>query len=227
MKIKTGMLLALGFSAVLAGAYVGNEVFAQGTPGASNPAVVSRTRVAVMNLQEVIKAYPKYVSFQEAFKQRDKVYADKLKALDNRLKELQTKYQAQGTSEQDRTKIENEARIIRVDMENVSQEAKKELIKYHDENMTQIFKEVQQVVVEYAKANGIDMVIRFTEDWASPDTYWKPENVVRRMSMPVWPMYYDESLNITGQVSNILKSKFANAGVAPAPNGVIQTSGNK
>lgn len=218
MKSRTGMMWACGLGAALVGVGLGGMVFAQaGNPAQAN-AVVSRTRIAFMNLQEVIKAYPKYTALQQAVKDKDKMYMDQLKGYDDKLKELQKKYQAKETSQADRDKIESEARVIKTDMENITNKAKKELIAFHDNSMSAIYLEIETVVREYAATNGIDIVFRFTEDW-NQETYFKPEMVVRRMTLPIWPMFYDQNLNITAVVSRNLNAKFANAaGTAPAGN---------
>lgn len=231
MKKNNAMLWAWGLGAALVGVGLGGIVVAQGPgqPGAATggaapaSAAVGRTRIAFMNLQEVIKAYPKYISLQDAVKQKDKMYMDRLKAMDDQLKEMQKKYQTKETPQQERDQIEANARRIKADMENLTNEAKKDLIKFHDDSMSQIYLEIDTVVREHAAANGIDIVFRFTEDW-NKDTYFKPENVVRRMTLPIWPMYYDQNLNITAVVSRTVNAKFAQAAQPPAGN-VVPAAG--
>ena len=216
MNRKSGKLWAWSLGAALIGIALGGVVVADGNNNPSAAAaVVGRTRIAFMNLQEVIKVYPKYTALQNAVKEKDKYYMDKLKVMDDQLKEFQKKYQLKETTEAEKGKIEAEARRIKVDMENLTNEAKKELIKFHDDSMSAIYLEINEVVKTYASQNGIDIVFRFTEDWNN-ETYYKPENVVRRMTLPLWPMYYDQNLNITAVVSRTLNAKYtAAAGAAP------------
>jgi Skp family chaperone for outer membrane proteins len=231
VKQRTGKLWAWSLGAALVGVALGGVVIAQ-APTNNNPAaaaaVVSRTRIAFVNLQEVIKVYPKYTGLQNAVKEKDKFYMDKLKVMDDKLRELQKKHADRATPETEKSKIEADARLIKVDMENLTNEAKKELIKFHDDTMSAIYLEINEVVKTYASQNGIDIVFRFTEDWTN-ETYYKPENVVRRMTLPLWPMYYDQNLNITAVVSRNLNAKYqAAAGAAPggtAPGGGIVPAG--
>ncbi|HMP04589.1 MAG TPA: OmpH family outer membrane protein [Gemmatales bacterium] len=211
MKKHAGIVAVCGLAALATGVYIGNTVTAQGNAGGA--AVVARTRIAFLNLNEVVKAYPKFKNLQETMKQKDKFYMDKIKVLDDKLKELQKLYQNQATSQAERDNIEPQARHIKADMENITNEAKRELIKFYDDNMAQIFMEVDTVVREYATTNGIDAVIRYSEDWNNE--YHKPENVVRRMNLPIWVMYKDNNLDITQTVSKNLNNRFANAAVAP------------
>lgn len=221
--MKHGGIVAVCGLALAAGVYVGNTVTAQGNPGAAS--VVARTRIAFVNINEVIKAYPKYNNLQEVVKQKDKFYMDKLRALDDKLKELQKAYQNPSTPQPERDKIEAQARLIKADMENITNEAKKDMIKFHDDNMAQIFMEIDTVVREYASTNGIDVVFRYSEDW-NKETYHKPENIVRRMTIPIWVMYKDNNLDITQAVSKNLNNRFANAAAQPPMGaGAIQQTG--
>jgi Skp family chaperone for outer membrane proteins len=223
VKKHAGIFAVCGL-ALAAGVYVGNTVTAQGNPGGA--AVVARTRIAFVNINEVIKAYPKYNNLQEVVKQKDKFYMDKLKALDDKLKELQKAYQNPATPQTERDKIEAQARLIKADMENITNDAKKDMIKFHDDNMAQVFMEIDTVVREYASTNGIDVVFRYSEDW-NKDTYHKPENIVRRMTVPIWVMYKDNNLDITQAISKNLNNRFSNAAVAPpgAAGSIQQTGG--
>jgi hypothetical protein len=67
-------------------------------------------------------------------------------------------------------------------------------------------------------------VLRYNEDWG--DDYNSPAKVVGRMNMPLWVMYYDKSMEITGTVAQLVNSKFgAAAAAAPAGGGVVPVNG--
>ena len=55
----------------------------------------------------------------------------------------------------------------------------------------------------------IDLVFRFNEDWG--EGYHEPAAVVDRLKHPMWPMYWDPSLNITGAI----RQKFDSTPAAP------------
>jgi hypothetical protein len=114
---------------------------------------------------------------------------------------------------------------LRFDMENLKGEATKHIVKYHDDSVAQFYWEIYQVVTEYAKENGIDIVLRYNEEWN--DDYNKPERVVDRMKMPFWPMYYDrKAIDITTAVSTILQKKYPATAAAPAGN-IVPAGGAK
>lgn len=227
MSYKAGIVGLCGAVALGVAVYCGGVVEAQAP---ATGVAVSRTRIAFVNLQEVMKASTRYKALQETLKKKDGDYMQQLKNKEERLKTLNMKFMAKETTDQEKSNIEAEARLIKVDMENITQEAKKVLIKEHDETVAVIYNEIYQVVSEYATANGIDIVLRFTEDWTR-ETYHKPERVVGRMQMPFWPMYYDRNLDITGKVNEILARKNAQAVAPPgapgAPGNVVPAGGQR
>jgi hypothetical protein len=109
-------------------------------------------------------------------------------------------------------------------MENLRGEAQKQIIKYQQEELTKMYREVYQIVSEYAAANGIDIVMQYNEDWG--DDYHSPPRVVQRMNLVYWPMYYDKSLDMTAYVAEALNKRFAGGAAAPA-SGVIPASATK
>ena len=219
MKAKLAILCACGLGAIVGFYGLSRPVTAQ-QPG-GGPAVVARTRVAVVNLQEVMKAYPKYDALQQELKKKDEFYVGKLKAMDANLKALADKLQNPNTPATDKVPLQQQYALAQLEMKRTGEDAKAELIKFHDENMVKIYWDVDKVVRDYCAANGIDLVFRFNEDW-NKENYAKPDYVIRRLSMPFWPMYFDPDLNITFRVSDILKRQFqANGGqgaVIPAGN---------
>lgn len=220
MKTKLSILCACGLGAILGFYGLSRPVTAQ-APAGGGAAVVARTRIAVLNLQEVMKNYPKYKNLQADLKGKDEAYVNKLKGIEANMKSLQEKFQNPATPQAEKETLQKQLMHQRVEMESITNDAKRELIKYHDESMVRIYFEVDQVVRDYCTTNGIDMVFRFNEDW-NKENYGKTEYVIRRLSMPFWPMYFDNDLNITFRVSDILNRKFqAAGGAAGAPGGVV------
>lgn len=223
MKTKLGILGACALGAILGFYGLGRPATA-GQAGGNGQAVVARTRVAVLNLQDVMKKYPKYEALQKELKGKDEAYVNKLKSLEAQIKGMEEKYKNPQTPQNERDDIQKQVMLLRLQMENTTNDAKRELIKFHDESMVRIYYEVNQVVTEYCQTNGIDMVFRFNEDWDEKN-YGKTDYVIRRLSMPFWPMYFDPNLNITFRVSDILNRKLQAAGGAPG--GVVPAGNNQ
>jgi Skp family chaperone for outer membrane proteins len=204
---------------------VGGAVTAQNNPAAATSAAVQRTRIAFVNMQEVLKAYPKFRSLEGEVKKKNDDYVGVIKTKQDRVAALRTEYQNPATTEQRKTQIENDFRIIQADMQNIQEEAKKTITKFSDEAVSQIYNELDAVVREYAGANGIDIVFRYTEDWTK-ETYNKPDRIISRMSMPLWPMYYDRNLDVTVRISALLNQRFpSTAQTQPGTTGAANTAG--
>jgi Skp family chaperone for outer membrane proteins len=217
----------LGLGAIaLAGYFAGSAEAQQSNAPAAQPSVLGRTRVAFINLHEVLKHYHKYTAHREVLKAKDQEYVNTLKAKQQRLEALAKEAKDEKTTQARKEQIEKEAKQIQFDMNEIKAEAQKTLVKYHDENVAQIYREVYQVVTQYAQANGIDVVLRYNEDWG--EDYHTPQKVVGRMSLPFFPMYYHPSLEITGPVRDELNKRFASAAPAPAAgSGVVPAGANK
>lgn len=217
MKTKWVILSVLGLAGRGLGGYFVASAEAQNNAPAQ-PSVLGRTRVAFMNLHEVLKHYQKYTNLRDTLKAKDQEYVNQLKAKQQRIEALAKEAKDDKTTQQRKEEIGREVKQIQFDMENIKSEAQKTLVKQHDENVAQIYREVYQVVTEYAQSNNIDVVIRYNEDWG--EDYHTPQKVVARMSMPCFPMYYHPSLEITGPVRETLNKRFASAaagaGVVPA-----------
>jgi Skp family chaperone for outer membrane proteins len=219
----------LGLLAALAvgGWFAGNALAQPGTAPATQPSVMGRTRVGFVNLHEVLKGYTKYVNLRDELKRRDEGFVNTLKVKQAKLEDLNKELRAPGTTPARKDAIDKEMKQIQFDMNVLKQDAEKELVKYHNDNVAQIYREVYQVVQDYAQQNQIDVVMRFNEDWGKD--YYEPAKVVARMSIPYFPMYYHTSLEMTGPVKDTLNARFSAAATPPAGGGnaITPVSGTK
>ncbi len=216
---KLGILSGLGVAAVLVGLYAGGEVAPAAAQNKGSTAA-ARTRVALLNIGEVFKNYKKFTKLRDELKAMDQKYVEMLKAKASRLEKMQEEYKT--ATAQKKEQIESEAKHIKFEMEDIKAKAGKEIGKLQEEQLTLIYREVDQVVRELARDHGFDLVFRYNEDW-DKDTYWTAPKVMARLNQPFWPMYYDSGLEITGQVVQLM-----NARLAAAPAGtVVPASANK
>lgn len=206
---------ACGLAALLAG-LIPTVSFAQ-TPATAAPAPVTPVRVGFVNMQEVLKLYPRYKGLQDELKKKDDEFMSIVKKKQERANEAQKEY-ATTTDQKRKDAIETELRGIKLEIDTIASDAKKTLGKYFDEEVAKIYVEFYGAVQDVANSNGFDIVWRYTEDW-NKDTYNKPEFIVRRMAAnPIFPMFYNrERYDITYRVVSYLSQKY------PAP--VTQTGG--
>jgi Skp family chaperone for outer membrane proteins len=204
----------VALSVCLGGTAIAQNKPATGAP-ASGSAALARTRIAFLNLNEVLKGYDKFKSLRDDLKQKDEMFLEQLKAKNKRAETLMAEQKDAKTTAQRREAIEQELKQIKFDMENIRGDAQKQIVKYQHEQLALMYREVYQVVSEYAAANGIDVVMQYNEEWN--DEYHSPQRVVQRMNMTYWPMYYDKGMEITGPVATMLNQRFTAAAGAVKP----------
>jgi Skp family chaperone for outer membrane proteins len=223
MHVIRKFAIACGLAACL---LVPSFTLAQAT---SAPAPVTPVRVGFVNMQEVLKLYPRYKALQDELKKKDDEFMSIVKKKQERMAELQKEY-ATSTDQKRKDAIEAEVRGIKMEIDTIAADAKKTLGKYFDEQVAKIYVEFYGAVAEVSKTSGFDIVWRYTEDW-NQETYNKPEFIVRRMAAnPIFPMYYDrERYDITYRVVSYLSKAYpaapttANPGTA-APGTVVPAS---
>ncbi|MFT3878303.1 MAG: OmpH family outer membrane protein [Gemmatales bacterium] len=208
--------LACGLAALVAG-FVPTLSNAQAPAG--QPAPVTPVRVGFVNMQEVLKLYPRYKALQDELKKKDDEFMGLVRKKQERMDALQKEYAASSDVRR-KDAIETEVRSIKLEIDTIASDAKKTLGKYFDEEVAKIYIEFYGAVAEVSKSNGFDIVWRYTEDW-NKETYNKPEFIVRRMaSNPIFPMYYDrERYDITYRVVSYLSQKY------PVPAAGVQQTG--
>ena len=191
---------------------------AQAPAGTTAP--VTPVRVGFVNMQEVLKLYPRYKALQDELKKKDDEFMSIVKKKQERAAELQKEYTTATTDQKRKDAIEAELRSLKLEIDTIAADAKKTLGKYFDDEVARIYVEFYGAVAEVAKTNGFDIVWRYTEDW-NKDEYSKPASIVRRMAAnPIFPMFYDrERYDITYRVVSYLSAKYP----APAGTGVQQT----
>src|SRR5438874_9592637 len=93
------------------GVYLGSQVFAQQTGAGNRPSTSSeplRTRIAVVNLVQVLKKYSKFQSFDAELKQQISQAKATLEPLEKQIREKQAKAQLPDTPAADREIIKRD-----------------------------------------------------------------------------------------------------------------------
>src|SRR5262249_3095385 len=183
-KLITGSVVVI--SAAIIGAGLGGYLSAQPpkAPPAQATSVLTRTRGALVNMAEVMKRYNKYNAYKTTALSKEKEATDLLQGKKTRLEKRALEMRDKTTTDERKSAIEAEMRTLRFEMDNIRTEAQKNLMKFSEDELSKIYREVYQVVSEYAVANGIDIVVRYMEDW---EDYNAPAKIVGRMQIPIWP----------------------------------------
>ena len=219
--MKRTIITLTALATLGATAYVGSQLRAQNQtqPGqiqqavATAPAAPLRTRIAVINLQQVIKQYRKWNDFEANYKNLYGQYNaefERKKAIGIDLKSQLDK----ATDDPTREKIQQQLRDLDRQVQDLGEAAKKQLGKMRDEQAVQIYREVEEAVQRYARANDIEMVLHYSDAVATADLY-HPANVQRKIqTMQCLPMYIAPGMDISNTVAAMLNQ---NLGAPSAP----------
>lgn len=212
-------LATVGFSC-----YLGSSLHAQNQPPrvsqvqqtvATAPAAPLRTRIAVINLQQVIKQYQKWTNFENSYKSLYSQYNaefDRKKALGMDLKNQLDK----ATDEATKEKITQQIKELERQVQDLGEDAKKKLGKMRDDQAQQIYLEVEQAVQAYARANDIEMVMHFNDAVTQAD-YYHPLNIQRKLQTGAcMPMYLAPGMDITNTIAAMLNQRLGVTSGTPA-----------
>ncbi|MBV9125947.1 MAG: OmpH family outer membrane protein [Planctomycetes bacterium] len=207
-----------GMAALGGGLYLSSPLWGQqgGFPqtSAGAPASMSaaplQTRVALVNLGQVIKSYQKFANFQNQLKSNSTFYEKELEGKRAQLTQLQDQA-THATDPTTRENIEKQAKQLQRDMQDIQEDARQKLGKQEFDEVVQIYREVKDAVSRYARANNIELVMEYN-DGVGPDEF-NPAFFQRKLSNGACqPLYVAPGMDIT---ANIVQMLNANVGGAP------------
>ena len=171
-----------------------------------------RTRVAVINLQSVIKQYQKWTAFETEYKRMYETYNQDFEKKKADAANLKASYD-KTSDDQAREAIQRQMRDLDRQVQDMGETAKKHLAKLRDDQASQIYREVEMAVEAYARANDIEMVMHFNDAITQGDKQ-NPMNIAAKLqSRTLFPMYVAPGMDITDTVAGMLNQRL-NAGAA-------------
>lgn len=184
------------------------------------PPPIPKTKIAILNLQHVVKNYEKWRLFEEEYKTKYKGYDaefEKIKKEGLGLKEQLTKM-PQDSPEAER--IKSRLKILDREVQDLGDKAKSQLLKLQDDMSIHIYTEVEAAVGAYAKANDIDLVMQYN-DGVLPTDKSNPQNIQRKMQTgAMMPMYSVDGMDISPTIIVMLNDHYRRSspqgGGAPA-----------
>jgi Skp family chaperone for outer membrane proteins len=178
----------------------------------ANTAAPLRTRVAVINLQSVIKQYQKWTAFETEYKRMYENYNQEFEKKKSEAAGLKAQYE-RTNDDQAKEAIQRQMRELDRQVQDMGEGAKKHLAKLRDDQASQIYNEVEMAVEAYARANDIEMVMHFNDAITRQDKQ-NPMNIAAKLqSRTLFPMYVAPGMDITDTVAGMLNQRL-NAGSA-------------
>jgi Skp family chaperone for outer membrane proteins len=213
--------ILVGVMSVGLSAYLASHLFAQTAPpaypagGGAAPAGVCTSKIAVINLQKVIKNYLKFKNIQAEMKKEAEGYAAQIDGFKAKIKQLETAGVGPTVTQEQRDRIAKDIKDLQRQAQDKSEEFNGMLQKHQFDQMVATYKDIQEAVAAFAKPRGIELIMHY-QDGEGPEMYM-PQFFSRRMSNGACqPVYMASGMDITDEVTNMLNRRI-NPGSAAAP----------
>ena len=210
--MKRKIIVLAGVVAALATAYVGNHLRAAQDPQVQQvsnniPQAPPRTRIAVINMVQVVKNYDKWKTFEDSFKQTYSHFTTELETRRARMVQMKADLAKLPPDDPKAETIKAEMRNLDRASQDYGEDAKKQLKKMEEEAAVGIYREISEAVEHYARSNDIELVVNYN-DAITPQDFLSPANVQRKMGMNVCtPIYMTPGMNITDAVTAMLNQR--------------------
>ena len=181
----------------------------QGQPGQQyQPPPTPKTKIAILNLQQVVKNYDKWKGFEEQYKQQYKTFDQEFENIKKeglKLKDDLTKLPPDSAqADAIKKRLKELDRMV----QDLGDNAKSRLLKLQDDMSIHIYQEVEAAVGAYAKSNDIDLVMQFN-DGVQPSDKNNPQNIQRKMQTGAcMPMYWVDGMDISPTVIIMLNNHY-------------------
>lgn len=177
------------------------------TAQADNKPIEPRTRVALFNLNLVIKEYHRYQEFQKSMKKEGEMHQKAIADRTNRIKKI-TDDIAIELDDAKKQELQKQALKIRREVEDITAQARRDLARKGSEAMVVIYKDVRKAARVHAKAHRFDLVLHYEEATtdAEMDT---AKNIMRKMNAGgAVPLFFRQELDISKPVIKALNENY-------------------
>jgi Skp family chaperone for outer membrane proteins len=194
LKMLAGVAAATLLFCSTASAQQGGQ---PGQGGQPQLAPVPKTKIAIINLQHVVKSYDRWKQFEDEYKRNYKGYDaefEKIKEQGLKLKERLNKMNA---TDPEAEPIKLQLKALDRQVQDLGDSAKQKLLKLQDEMSMQIYAQVEEAVSVYAKANDLDLVLQYNDGVQGQELH-NPQNIQRKMQTgALMPVYAVSGMDIS------------------------------
>ena len=202
-----------------------STAFAQqgGQPGQPQTAPTPKTKVAIINLQYVVKSYDRWKQFEEEYKRNYKGYDAEFERIKGIGLLLIAKLEKMRADDPEADNIKKQLKELDRQVQDLGDNAKQKLLKLQDDMSIQIYAQVEEAVGVYAKANDLDLVLQYNDGVQGPELH-TPQNIQRKMQTgALMPIYSVRGMDISDYIIYMLNAHFkTTSGGVGSANGVGQ-----
>jgi Skp family chaperone for outer membrane proteins len=193
------------------------RLFAEGKEQKPARAAKPHTRIALVNLTQVIKNYDKYKDFQgemkttvKTFEERDKKLRAQGEKLRIQMEKARQQKEASGVVPAKAEDIEEKLKKIQRDLEDNQARAKKARGKKSEDEMKILYMDVAEASRRYAVAHDIEVVLHYN-DAVTPEEALNPQNIARKLNTgPLTPLYTAAGVDISTELTDLLNQRLRN-----------------
>jgi Skp family chaperone for outer membrane proteins len=207
--VKRSMVFLAALATLAGATYLTSQMFAQG-PGGAGPAPAA-CKVGLINMASVLKGYNKFSVYNNEIEKIRVEYEKK----DGELKKTQVAWQKYYVESTDTAKKEEAEKNLAQLLAAIDVNKKEYGIvraKKSDEQMVQMWREVESAIQKFAAPNGFHLVMHYSEPLTDADKY-SPQNIQRKLVGPgssggVCPVYFASSMDISPDIVNMLNTMY-------------------
>src|SRR5262249_33009028 len=159
------------------------------------------TRIGLINLTRVLKGSKKYRSVLAGLRAKMDQAKQKLDTLKAQLDKYQLECDDPATPAGRREERAKQVHHLKREMEEEQERARATLTKTSGDALATMYREVEDMANRFAKANGLELVLFYTDAVTEADFY-NPDVLQRKLSQPgaLMPMIVAPGMDITDAV---------------------------
>jgi Skp family chaperone for outer membrane proteins len=167
-----------------------------------------QTRVALINMVQVLKNYKKAQAFEGQIRDRVKGMEATLKPYQEKHNKLRDELANPATAPARKEQIQAEMKKIAFEGNQKKDELEKDLVKMNNDYVKQVYMEVQETVTAYSRANNYELVM-FYNDVVTADDFYHPETIKKKLQLPaaLMPMVVAPGMDVSDQIVTTLNAR--------------------
>jgi len=192
---------------------------APATAAPTTAASLPGTRVAVVNINKVLKNYGKAQSLNNAIRNKVQGYAKMMNDRRDEMQKAQAELAKPNITPQMKEQLEKQVVNLQRQLQDIDNEARKVISKEQGDIAVQIFREIEGVIRAVATSNNFDLVLSYPDATEDNEMYVQ-DNVVRKLAaQAAMPLYYKPQVDMTAAVIQTLNASYpvAATGTPAAP----------
>ncbi len=217
--MKRTVVILAGLATLGVGVYLGSQGWAQqANQGQARPAAAQlQSRIALVNIAQVIKNYDKYKNYQAQLKAELAPLEKELEAKRAAAIAKENEAAKPDTPPARREQLQKEIRTMQREMQDKIDEINTSTAKKRLEQLQTIYRDIQDAVAAFAKAYAYELVFQYSDGADSAEKMSGPFLQQKLGNGACFPLYVDPRMDISASVTQMLNQHHAQTTGSAAP----------